>query len=292
MLVLIIAILFAISVAGFIYAMLQALRIGAENYASIYSVKAAQGFADIFFFIPPQRITELAGCAAVLFFISAFLIFGSFENTTRIIQGMLFGAAAALFALNLPKLMLSFYKKRRLERFNNQLVEALGTMSAVLKAGGSVSQAFEHIAKQQLSPISQEFALVMQEVRVGVKFNEALENMNKRISSEDLTLMIRAIEIARQTGGNLTDVLDRIATTIYERNRINMRIKALTSQGKTQGIVVGLMPVALAFLLYFLNPALIISFFTSPIGILIILLVIVLETIGAILIKKIVTIDV
>ncbi len=292
MLIVIIAILFSISFGGFIYALLQSLKAGAENYANSYSVKAAQEFADVFFFIPPQRITELAYAGAVLFFIVAFLLFGSFESTGKITQGLFFGVIAVFFALNLPKLLISFYKKRRLEKFNNQLIEALGTMSAVLKAGGSISQAFEHIAKQQISPISQEFALVLQEIRVGVKFNEALENMTKRIPSEDLTLMIKAIEIARQTGGNLTDVFDRIAATIHERNRINLRIKALTSQGKIQGIVVGLMPIALVFLLYFLDPTLVISFFSSVVGILILLLVIVLEVIGAILIKRIVTIDV
>jgi tight adherence protein B len=123
-------------------------------------------------------------------------------------------------------------------------------------------------------------------------FEDALADMDKRIGSEDLTLMIQSIEIARQTGGNLTEVFDRIAATIRERQRVEGKIKSLTAQGKIQGNVVGAMPLVLGLALYMLDPQMMLTFVQSYIGIFILLLVLVLEILGALVIRKIVSIDV
>ncbi|MFN2352401.1 MAG: type II secretion system F family protein, partial [Kiritimatiellia bacterium] len=103
--------------------------------------------------------------------------------------------------LTFPNRILQFLKSKRRRDFNEQLVDALMTMSNALRSGSSILQAFEQIAKQNRNPISQEFSLFLQQTRVGVKFEEALENLNQRVDSEDLMLMVRAIEIARQRGG-------------------------------------------------------------------------------------------
>ena len=195
-------------------------------------------------------------------------------------------------ALALPRWYLGILKQRRLRLFNEQLVDALMTMSSALRAGSSITQTFEHIVRQNLPPISQEFDLFLQQTRIGVKFEDALVNLEKRVNSEDLTLMIRSIEIARQTGGNLTEVFDKIAAVIRERIRIQGRILTLTSQGRMQGIVVGLLPIALVFALFLLDPAMMTAFFTSSAGILTGCLALFLELIGALLIRKIMRIDI
>jgi tight adherence protein B len=140
-------------------------------------------------------------------------------------------------------------RARRLAAFNLQLVDALVSMSNALRAGFSIQQAFESIVKEGKKPIAQEFSVFLQQMRIGVRFEDALKNLEERVGSEDLTLMVRAVEIARQTGGNLTETFDRIADTIRERSRIEGRIKALTAMGRLQGIVVGLIPVFLLFIL-------------------------------------------
>jgi tight adherence protein B len=171
-----------------------------------------------------------------------------------------------------------------------QLVDSLVGMSSALKAGFSILQAFETIVKQNLNPISQEFSLFLQQVRVGVKFEDALHNMEDRVGSEDLQLMNQSIEIARLTGGNLTEVFEKIASTIRERMRIQQRIRSLTAQGRLQGIVVGLMPVALLFLMTMVDAKMMMAFFASKIGIGMIVMAALLVLGGALIIRKIVDI--
>lgn len=278
--------------AGLSYAFLHALKAGAESYSSVYTEQTARQFEDIFLFIPPRRILEIAWTSAVACFVVFFFLTGNFRSIMGSARGFIIGGIAGGIALSLPKRILSFIKTRRLHRFNDQLVDALMTMSNALRSGSSILQAFEHIVKQNLNPISLEFSHFLQQTRVGVKFEDALANLDKRVNSEDLTLMICAIEIARQTGGNLTEVFERISATIRERIRIQGRIRMLTAQGRMQGIVVGAMPVLLALAMFILDPAMMVSFFTSPPGLLTGGIALMLEVIGALMIKKIITIDI
>jgi len=284
--------MYLVCFSGLVYAFLLALRAGVESYDRVYSEQTARQFADIFFFIPPRRIRDLAWTAAIAFFLIFFFCIGDFKTVAGFLRGLFIGVMAGLAALALPRWYLAILKQRRLRLFNEQLVDGLMTMSSALRAGSSIMQTFEHIVRQNLLPISQEFDLFLQQTRIGVKFEDALVNLEKRVNSEDLTLMIRAIEIARQTGGNLTEVFDKIAAVIRERIRIQGRILTLTSQGRMQGIVVGLLPIALVFALFLLDPAMMTAFFTSRAGILTGCLALFLELIGALLIRKIIRIDI
>lgn len=284
--------LYLVCFSGLAYAFLLTLREGVESYDRVYSEQTARQFADIFFFIPSRRIRDLAWTAAIAFFLIFFFCAGSFDTVAGFLRGVFIGVLAGLVALALPRMYLAILKQRRLRLFNEQLVDALMTMSSALRAGSSIMQTFEHIVRQNLLPISQEFDLFLQQTRIGVKFEDALVNLEKRVNSEDLTLMIRSIEIARQTGGNLTEVFDKISAVIRERIRIQGRIRTLTSQGRMQGIVVGLLPIALVFALFLLDPAMMTAFFTSSAGILTGCLALFLELIGALLIRKIMRIDI
>lgn len=287
-----IPILYLICFSGLAYYIIRIIQSGAETYNKVYTEETSRQFADIFLFIPPRRISELAWAASVVTFLVLFFLAGDFSSTSGTIRGVFFGALAAGLTLNLPRWYLALLKRRRAEQFNEQLVDALMTMSNALRSGASIIQAFEHIVRQNQAPISQEFNLFLQETRLGVRFEEALANLNARINSDDLTIMIRAIEIARQTGGNLTEVFDKISAMIRERMRIQKRIMALTSQGRLQGIVVGIMPVLLVIAMFVLDPKMMISFFTAPAGIIIALAAVILEIAGALMIRKIINIDI
>lgn len=284
--------LYLVSFAGLTYAAIRAIQAGTEAYARQCDEQTSQQFADMFLFIPPRRILEITWIAAGVLFLVVFLLTGSFLSLSGALRGLALGIGCGFLVLALPKRVLAFLKTRRIRRFNEQLVEALMTMSNALRSGASILQAFEHIVKEGQNPIAQEFSFFLQQTRVGVKFEEALDNMERRVSSEDLTLMVRAIEIARQTGGNLTEVFEKIAATIRERMRIQERIRTLTAQGRMQGLIVGAMPVALGGVMFFLDPEMMVSFFTSAVGIVIAFVVVALEVVGGLLIRKIINIDI
>ena len=181
---------------------------------------------------------------------------------------------------------------RYVRKFNEQLTEALGTMSNALRAGFSMAQAFESVAESDIHPISDEFALLLQQMRVGMSFDDALASMEKRIASDDLALVITSIDIARRTGGNLTEIFDRIAETIRGRMRIERKVRTLTAQGRLQGLVVSLMPLALCIIMTMMKPGLMIPFLTSIAGIACLTAASVMVLAGWLIIRKIVTIKV
>ena len=181
---------------------------------------------------------------------------------------------------------------RYVRKFDEQLTDALGTMSNALRAGFSMAQAFESVAQADLHPISDEFALLLQQMRVGMSFDDALASMEKRIASDDLALVVTAIDIARKTGGNLTEIFDSISNTIRGRMRIERKVRTLTAQGRLQGLVVSLMPVILCVIMTMMKPNLMIPFLTSLTGIVCLLIASIMVFVGWLVIRKIVTIKV
>ena len=181
---------------------------------------------------------------------------------------------------------------RRREKFNLQLPEALATMSNALRAGFSISQAFDCVVELGDKPICEEFQILQQQLRIGMSFEDALESMSSRVGSDDLTLVTTAILISRKTGGNVTEIFDKISDTIRGRQKIERKVKTLTAQGRIQGLVVSAMPVFLGIVMTILKPQMMIPFFTSLVGLGSIAAMIILITIGWLLIRKIIKIDV
>ncbi len=287
-----IALLFAVCFGGLAYSLLSAMRETMGSYQEVYAEDTARQFEDIFLFISPRKLAEIARITGVATFLIFFLVFGGFGSWKDLTLGFFFGLIGAAIALQAPKFILQYLKARRLNKFNDQLVEALTRMSNSLKAGFSILQAFESIVKENMNPIAQEFGVFLHQVRVGVRFEESLASMEKRVGSEDLTLMVRAIEIARMTGGNLTDVLEKIASTIRERMRIQGRIRALTAQGRLQGIVASSMPVLLLFAMAMIDPKMVHTFISSVPGIIALGVMALLILCGALVIRKIIRINV
>ena len=182
--------------------------------------------------------------------------------------------------------------ERRRRKFNEQLPEALATMSNALRAGFSIAQAFDSVVEIGDKPIAEEFAILQQQLRIGMTFEAALDSMSQRVGSEDLTLVTTAILISRKTGGNVTEIFDKISNTIRGRMRVERKVRTLTAQGRLQGLIVSLMPILLGTAMTIIKPKMMIPFFTSMVGVISLVAMTVLITLGWMMIRKIVKIDV
>ena len=199
----------------------------------------------------------------------------------------------------LPRFWLNRRKSGRLGAFNKQLPDTITLIGNALRAGSSFLQAIELVVRESRPPISTEFGRVIREVNLGLPFETALENMVRRVRSDDLELMATAISIQHQVGGNLAEILDSIAYTIRERVRIKGEIRTLTAQQRLSGYVVGFLPIGLAGFLFIAAPGFMTPMFDNrvsliglPGGVIILVIGGVMMFIGFMFIRKIVDIEV
>jgi tight adherence protein B len=190
-------------------------------------------------------------------FAGAYILFGG---------GVLLAAAGAVIGFFAPRIYVRIRQGRRLNQFNDQLGDAINQMSNGLRAGYSVLQAMDSVATELPEPISVEFRRVVQEMQLGLSMEHALNNMLRRIDSDDLDLMITAININREVGGNLADILDVIGFTIRERVRIKGEVRTLTAQGRASAYVITFLPIGLTLLLLVMNRDYIMKLFSSYCG--------------------------
>jgi tight adherence protein B len=187
--------------------------------------------------------------------------FGESRSTGEIlanIPGIMIGAVLGFLA---PNIYLRRQQGKRLIKFDNQLADMLSLMVNGLRAGYSIMQAMEAVSKELPPPISDEFRRVVQEMQLGIPMNVALENLTRRIPSRDLDLLVTAITVQREVGGNLAEILDTISHTIRERVRVKGEIRILTTQVMTSGRFLAIMPVAVIILMYFINRQYMMRFF-------------------------------
>ncbi len=278
--------------AGFTGLFVAALHEGADAYATQMGATTSRQFEDVFLFIPPQRIARLGRLAAIAAFFLFFIPLFSFTNLVSTLAGVLLGLGAGAFAFTLPARYAHLLRERRRAKFNDQLVDALGTMANALRAGFSINQAFESVVEAGEKPIAQEFTVLLQQLRVGLPFEDALMSLDRRMGSDDLTLVCTSIDIARRTGGNLTDIFDKISETIRGRQRIERRVRTLTAQGRMQGVIVSLMPLVLGVAMTILKPDVMRPFLLSRTGALCVGAALALIVVGWLVIRKIIRIDV
>jgi tight adherence protein B len=165
---------------------------------------------------------------------------------------LLVGAVIGFF---LPRWYVRRRQGKRINQFNKQLPDTITLIANALRAGSSFLQAIELVVREARPPISTEFARVIREVNLGLPFEQALENLVRRVRSEDLELMVTAISIQYTVGGNLAEILDSIAYTIRERVRIKGEIRTLTAQQRMSGYVVAFLPIALVGMLTVIAPS-------------------------------------
>jgi tight adherence protein B len=218
---------------------------------------------------------------------------GAFAVIAFLRQDMIAGVVAALLSLLVPRFYVGNQQKSRLTKFDNQLADMLNLVVNGLRAGYSVTQAMEAVSKELPPPISAEFKRVVQEMQIGLTMETALANLTRRIPSKDLDFVATAMNIQREVGGNLAEILDTISFTIRERVRIKGEIETLTAQGMMTGYVISFLPVGLGVVLYFLNPKYLGLFFTSGLcGWLALIVAALLIIIGFSIVRKIVEIEV
>lgn len=198
---------------------------------------------------------------------------------------------AAAFGL-LPVMWLMFRRKRRLKRFAAQLPEALELIARALRAGHSLAAGFSLVAQEMSSPISDEFTRTFEEQNLGIPMEEALEEMTKRVPNLDLKFFATAIILQRQTGGDLAEILDKIGRLIRERFQIWGQVQALTGEGRLSGVVLLALPPALFAVVYHMNPDYLMLLFTDDMGKKMLVGGIVMQLLGALVIRKIVNIRV
>ena len=207
-------------------------------------------------------------------------------------ESLLCSIAAGILGWLIPMMILSLKTKRRLKYLNEQLGDAIVLISNSLKAGYSFFQSIDIVVKEMTGPISEEFMLLQKEINLGIATEEALENLVLRVSSDNLELVVTAVMIQRQVGGNLSEVLDNISDTIRERVRIKGEIRTITAQGRLSGLVISVLPLVLGIILYMINPEHISILFKTSLGIAILAFSAIMELIGIYFIRKIVRIEV
>jgi len=192
----------------------------------------------------------------------------------------------------MPLLWLVLKRKKRLARFAKQLPDALEMMSRALRAGHSLAAGFQLVASEMMSPIAEEFERVYEQQNLGISLEDALDEMTERVPNVDLRFFATAVILQRQTGGDLAEILDKIGRLIRERFQIWGQIQALTGEGRLSGVVLLALPPVLFLVMYKLNPSYTMMLFEDPMGKKMLVFALVMQFLGAYVIRKIVNIKV
>ncbi len=201
-------------------------------------------------------------------------------------HSMITALIGGLLGLVAPRFYVIYLQHKHIEAFNGELENMLVLVSNTLRSGFGLSQAFETVAKESAPPLSTEFMRVIREVALGISMQEALANLLRRNPSDDLDLVITAINVNHEVGGSLSEVLDRIASTIRDRVRLAAEINAITSMQRFSAWVLIIMPIVLAVVIYFMNPGYISLLWEGTCGFALLGSWLVLMIIGVLIIRK------
>ena len=197
-----------------------------------------------------------------------------------------------IFMGSLPLMWLLFRRKRRLKAFAAQLPDALEMLARTLRAGQSLAFGFNMVATEMPAPIAREFGHVFEEQNLGIPLDESLRGLTSRIPNLDLKFFVTAVILQRQTGGDLAEILDKIGSLIRDRFRIWGQVQALTGEGRLSGIVLLALPFVLFLAVYQMNPDYVMVLFKDPMGTKMLTVAVIMQIVGALVIRKIVNIKV
>jgi tight adherence protein B len=239
--------------------------------------------------IEPQKVTYI-----LLFFYFGFgmLVVCLFALMGKIGTGIFFGGIVSLIGWKLPKIIVDKMLAKRVSKYQGQLVDGLNLLANGIRAGLSMPQAIGMVVDEMYPPLSQEFNLILQETRIGAPLEEALENLNKRVKTEDNEMFVTSVNVLREQGGNLSETFETIVSVIRERVRVQQKIETYVAQGMIQGLVIFSMPYALMLMNISNDPNYLSQMFTTPVGIIMLILIVGLSTAGYSVIRKIVSIKV
>ena len=209
-----------------------------------------------------------------------------------VVGGLVLGSALTIFGWNLPKFVVEYLYQRRCSRFGDQLVDGISMMANGIRSGLTAQQSMDRVAENMPNPISQEFKFVSAQMKVGLSFEEALNGLATRIPNADVQMFVLAINILKETGGNLAETFTTIVETIRDRQKVEKKIEALTAQGIMQGIIISCVPFILMGVYLLVDPNFIKPLFTTTIGIFCLVAMLGLQIMGGLMIRSIVKIKV
>ncbi len=264
------------------FAVAKKLQSAMDNYRETFTSTASSNMSDMFMQVDPNQLFVLNLIAIVALPAVVWLV-------TRDIPATLVMLAVVVL---LPTLVYKNMRKKRLKRFEEQLPDGLTMISGAMRAGASLNIALEGMVKEQPAPLSQEFELFLKEQRLGVEFELSLKKMEERIPIQDFSMLITALMINREVGGNLAETMETLSDTLRKKQMMEGKIEGLTAQGKLQGIVMTGLPIFLGILLNFMEPEAMSKLWTTTIGWIVLSVIIIMEGMGYFIINKITSIDV
>jgi len=266
----------------FVLFFLEPVRQWLRNFHTRYAEKYSVHFRGDGKPADPRRIRTIFVSMEIGAFVIGFLMFGN----------PIFG----LWALGFVFFSITYFAKllhqRELDKFDDQMVDITYAMKNSLKAGMTLQQAMQLIATEFKPPASEQFKIAIREVQLGASVEEALKHLEERVNNEDFRIVVNAVEILRQTGGNMVETFENVTDTLKTRKRVEGKIKSLTAQGRMGAIILCAMPFIMALLLYFLSRDYIEPLFTTLLGNIILTIVLLLVSTGWVLIQKIISIEV
>ena len=219
-----------------------------------------------------------------------FLIF--FVLLPNLILGMIFGSIVTILGWQVPKYVIEYLFKKRSALFVSQMIDGLTLLANGVRSGLTVPQSMERVVENLPAPINQEFGLVLSQMRLGLSLEEALNNLGERIPMPDVQMFVTTVNILKETGGDMSETFSIIVETIRERQKVQKKIEALTAQGLMQGVIMAMVPFVLMVGFLIFDPDYIMPMFSTTLGIVLLFIMLILQAVGGVVIKRVVTIKV
>ena len=254
----------------------------ADNYKQTFTSTATANASDMFMTVDPNQLFTMNIIAIIVLPVLTFVVTRDTAATVAMLGLILF----------FPTVIYKQMRKQRLKRFEAQMPDGLAMISGAMRAGASLNIALESLVKEQPAPLSQEFELFLKEQRLGVEFEVSIKKMEERIPIADFGMLVTALLINREVGGNLAETMETLGETLRRKAMMEGKIESLTAQGKLQGIVMTGLPILLGVLLNFMEPEAMSKLWTTTIGWVVLTIIIVMEAMGYFMISKITSIDV
>lgn len=246
-------------------------------------------FEIMFIEVEPHKITW-----ALLFmsFGMGILVFCVIALLGKVVLASVVGIFVLFVGWKAPKPIVDFFEKKRTKQYQLQMVDALNLLANGLRAGLTMPQAIGMVVDEMPAPVSQEFNLVLQQAKIGVPLDEALENLKKRVYTEDNEMFVTSVNILRETGGNLAETFDTITLVIRERVRLQLKIDTYVASGKIQAYIIGAMPFLMMLMFGSGDPEYFPMLFGTPLGVVALVVICGMVSLGMWVILKIIDIKV
>lgn len=247
-----------------------------------YRKTLERDFVDNFLFVEPAIFYSAS--LGLMILVAAVVLLAT--------HNLVFAAVATACAAGLPALAGRLVRRRRARRILQQLPDALELMATSLQAGLALQSALRHLAELQSSPLREELQLIVRKQRLGMAVDAAFEQFAKRVGGSEIGLVVAALALSRRTGGNLSEILRRLARTLRDKQQIERKVSSLTAQGRLQAWIVGLLPMALLLVMQVMEPQAMRLMYSTPVGWAALSLLLALEGTGFVLLRRIMRVDI